>query len=116
MDSAIKVWHFGSDFLQQRMNTKEDGRRLSREAQYERRKQAVRLHRQDMKATEIASALSMSHVTVYAAIKAAQKGGLRALAPKPTGCQVGQRPLLKFEWARCRFSRIDPMGSRAGEA
>ena len=79
------------------MDTKEDGRRLSREAQHERRKQAVRLHRQGMKATEIASALSMSHVTVYAAIKAAQEGGLRALAPKPTGRQVGQKRQLTPE-------------------
>ncbi len=39
----------------------------------------------------------MSHVTVYAAIKAAQEGGLRALAPKPTGRQVGQKRQLTPE-------------------
>ena len=39
----------------------------------------------------------MSHVTVYAAIKAAQEGGLRALAPKPTGRQVGQMRQLTPE-------------------
>ena len=50
---------------------KEDGRRLSRQAQYERRKQAVRLHKRGMKVDDIAAALSMGHVTVRAAIKAA---------------------------------------------
>ena len=67
------------------MDIKEDGRRLSREAQHERRKQAIRLHRKGMKAVDIAAALSMSPVTVYTAIKVVETGGLRALVPKPTG-------------------------------
>jgi len=76
---------------------KEDGRRLSRQAQHERRKQAVRLHRQGMKINDIAAALSMGHVTVRAAIKAAEQGGVKALAPKPTGRPVGSRRRLSPE-------------------
>jgi transposase len=80
------------------MEQTEDGRRLSREAQHERRKQAVRLHRRGMKVTDIAQALSMSPTTVYAAIKAANDGGgIRALAPKPTGRQLGQKRQLTAE-------------------
>ena len=73
---------------------KEDGRRLSRQAQYERRKQAVRLHKRGMKVDDIAAALSMGHVTVRAAIKAADQGGATALAPKPTGRPVGSQRRL----------------------
>jgi transposase len=39
---------------------KEDGRKLSREAQHERRKQAVRLHRRGMAIKDIATALGMA--------------------------------------------------------
>lgn len=67
---------------------KEDGRKLSRQAQYERRKQAVRLHKRGMAVGEIALALSMGHVTVRAA-KAAEQGGAKALAPRRTGRPVG---------------------------
>jgi transposase len=79
------------------MESKEDGRRLPRSAQHERRKQAVRMHRQGMKVIDIAASLSMSPVTVYAAIKTADKGGLRALVPKPTGRQYGQKRQLSPE-------------------
>ena len=79
------------------MDIKEDGRRLSREAQHERRKQAIRLHRKGMKAVDIAAALSMSPVTVYTAIKVVETGGLRALVPKPTGRKVGQMRQLTPE-------------------
>lgn len=51
-----------------------------------------------MKVTDIAQALSMSPTTVYAAIKAANDGGgIRALAPKPTGRQLGQKRQLTAE-------------------
>ena len=76
---------------------KEDGRRLSRQAQYERRKQAVRLHKRGMAIMDIAAALSMGHVTVRAAIKAATADGLTALAPKPTGRRVGTQRRLTAE-------------------
>ena len=68
---------------------KEDGRRLTRQAQYERRKQAARLHKRGMGIEDIAAALSMGHVTVRAAIKAFNAGGAQALAPKVTGRPVG---------------------------
>ena len=73
---------------------KEDGRRLSRQAQFERRKQAVRLHQRGMAINDIAAALSMGHVTVRAAIKAAASGGVKALSPKPTGRPVGSQRRL----------------------
>ena len=76
---------------------KEDGRRLSRQAQYERRKQALRLHKRGMAIMDIAAALSMGHVTVRAAIKAATADGLTALAPKPTGRRVGSQRRLTAE-------------------
>ena len=76
---------------------KEDGRRLSRQAQHERRKQAVRLHKRGMKIDDIAAALSMGHVTVRAAIKAAAHGGVKALAPKRTGRPVGSQRRLTPE-------------------
>jgi transposase len=77
---------------------KEDGRRLSRQAQYERRKQAVRLHKKGMPINDIAAALSMGHVTVRGAIKAAATDGLRALVPKPTGRPEGsQRRLTSMQ-------------------
>lgn len=77
--------------------TKEDGRKLSREAQHERRKQAVRLHRRGLLFKDIAMALSMSEVTVRNAVKVAQTGGLKALAPKPTGRARGQNRRLSSE-------------------
>ena len=64
---------------------KEDGRKLTRQAQHERRKEAVRLHRRGMVIKDIASALEMAQGTVRSAINAAKKDGLKALAPKPTG-------------------------------
>ena len=97
IDSAIKGCIFDYVFVQCRMDIKEDGRRLSREAQHERRKQAIRLHRKGMKAVDIAAALSMSPVTVYTAIKVVETGGLRALVPKPTGRKVGQMRQLTPE-------------------
>jgi hypothetical protein len=42
-----------------------------------------------MKVDDIAAALSMGHMTVRAAIKTADKGGIKALQPKPTGRPVG---------------------------
>ena len=76
---------------------KEDGRRLSRQAQHERRKQAVRLHKRGMAIMDIAAALSMGHVTVRAAIRADEQGGAKALAPKPTGRPVGSKRRLRPE-------------------
>ncbi len=76
---------------------KEDGRKLSRQAQHERRKQAVRLHRQGMAVKAIADALGVAQGTVRSAIKAAHEGGAKALAPKPTGRALGQQRRLSAE-------------------
>lgn len=69
----------------------------SRQVQYERRKQAVRLHQRGMAIMDIAAALSMGHVTVRAAIKAAASGGVKALSPKPTDRPVGSQRRLTAE-------------------
>jgi transposase len=73
---------------------KEDGRKLSRQAQHERRKQAVRLHRRGLSFKDIAATLCMSENTVRHAVQVAQSEGLQALAPKPTGRSVGQKRRL----------------------
>ena len=76
---------------------KEDGRKLTRQAQHERRKQAVRLHRRGMSIKDIASALEMAQGTVRSAIEVAKEDGFKALAPKPTGRAVGQKRRLAAE-------------------
>lgn len=76
---------------------KEDGRKLSRQAQHERRKQAVRLHRQGMLVKDISATLGMAQATVRSALKAVEAGGLKALQPKPTGRCVGQHRRLLAE-------------------
>jgi len=76
---------------------KEDGRKLSREAQHERRKQAVRLHRRGMAVNEIATALGMAQGTVRSAVQAAEDGGIQALAPKPTGRAQGEQRRLSAQ-------------------
>ena len=76
---------------------KEDGRKLTRQAQHERRKQAVRLHRKGLTVQEIADALGMAGNTVRSAIVAAEQGGLKALAPKPTGRAWGHKRRLSAD-------------------
>jgi len=76
---------------------KEDGRKLSREAQHERRKQAVRLHQRGMAVNDIATTLGIAQGTVRSAVKAAEAGGLKALAPKPTGRAAGEQRRLSVE-------------------
>ncbi|TSJ85553.1 IS630 family transposase [Chitinimonas sp. BJB300] len=73
---------------------KEDGRKLSRQEQHERRKQAVRLHRRGMPIKEVAVSLGVAEGTVRSAVKSADAGGLKALAPKPTGRSLGQQRCL----------------------
>lgn len=76
---------------------KEDGRKLSRQEQHERRKQAVRMHRRGMMLQEIAANLSMSLNTVRSAVKVAQDQGIKALSPKPTGRGLGQQRRLSAD-------------------
>lgn len=76
---------------------KEDGRKLTRQAQHERRKQAVRLFRHGMPIQKIATTLGMAGNTVRSAISRAGQEGVRALAPKPTGRIWGQKRRLTAE-------------------
>lgn len=76
---------------------KEDGRKLTREAQHERRKQAVRLHRKGMTLKEIADTLGIAQNTIRSALRVVEQGGVKALAPKPTGRSVGEQRRLTSE-------------------
>jgi transposase len=76
---------------------KEDGRKLSREAQHERRKQAVRLHRRGIAFKDIATMLGIAEGTVRSAVKAAKAGGVQALTPKPTGRAQGEQRRLSAQ-------------------
>jgi transposase len=75
----------------------EDGRKLTRQAQHERRKQAVRLHKRGMAYKDIAQALGISQNTARSAVRVADAQGIKALAPKPTGRTVGQKRTLHPE-------------------
>lgn len=76
---------------------REDGRKLSPQAQYERRKQAVRMHKQGKSYAEIDAALSMSHVTARYWVKVAAEKGLSALKPAQRGRKKGHGRKLSEE-------------------
>ena len=76
---------------------KEDGRKLSPEAQHERRKQAVRMSEKGIAMTEIARTLSMSVVTICHACQAFRAGGWDALKPKQRGRAEGAQRHLSDE-------------------
>ena len=76
---------------------KEDGRKLAAAAQFERRKQAVRLHKQGKTPEQIAEMLGMGHVTARSAIKIAEADGIKALAPKKRGRPSGSCRQLSEE-------------------
>jgi transposase len=73
---------------------KEDGRKLTREEQHERRKQAVRMYRRGMAIKEVAANLSMAENTVRNAIKTANAHGFKGLTPKATGRKEGEKRQL----------------------
>jgi transposase len=76
---------------------KEDGRTLSSEAKYERRKQAVRLHHKGMSVKDIAAMLGIARGTVYTAIRIEQNSGFAALKPQHVGRKMGQKRQLTPE-------------------
>ena len=76
---------------------REDGRKLSPERQYERRKLAVRLYKQGKSFAEIDELLSMSHVTARHWVKVAGEHGLAALKPKARGRSYGEARRLSLE-------------------
>lgn len=85
---------------------REDGRTLSPEKQHERRKQAVRMHKQGKGFDEIADSLSMSHVTVRYWIKVAKEQGTAALKPKARGRKLGDQRQLSEEQERAIQKQI----------
>lgn len=76
---------------------KEDGRKLTRQAQHERRKQAARLHQRGMPIQQIADTLGMAGNTVRSAIRVLEQEGMKALAPKPTGRSLGKQRRLSAQ-------------------
>ena len=85
---------------------REDGRTLSPEKQHERRKQAVRMHKQGKGFDEIADSLSMSHVTVRYWIKVAKEQGVAALKPKARGRKLGDQRQLSEDQERAIQKQI----------
>jgi transposase len=77
------------------MEMREDDRRtLSAEAQFERRKRAVRLHRKGYSIGQVMDIMGMAYNSVRYCIELAQLGGLAALKPKAVGRKVGQKRKL----------------------
>lgn len=72
---------------------KEDGRKLSRQAQHERRKQAVRLHQRGMSFQDIAQTLGIAQNTARSAVRAASAGGVKAFAHTTNIDAVPKKPL-----------------------
>lgn len=75
----------------------DDGRALSQEAQFERRKRAVRLHRQGHSITQIMEMMGMAYNTVRQCLLLAESGGLAALKPKTVGRKAGEKRKLTAE-------------------
>lgn len=72
----------------------DDGRTLGQEAQFERRKRAVRLHRKGHGIAQIMDMMGMAYNTVRHCLALAEVGGLAALKPKAVGRKVGQKRKL----------------------
>lgn len=81
-------------------NDKEDGRKLSPEAQYERRKQVIRLHRRNINRRQIGKMTGMCYTSVCRIIDTYVQGGATALAPKVRGRSVGAFRKLSDEQAQ----------------
>lgn len=72
----------------------DDGRTLSAEAQFERRKRAVRLHSKGHSIAQIRELMGMAYNSVRQCIALAEVGGLAALKPKTVGRKAGQKRKL----------------------
>jgi transposase len=75
----------------------DDGRSLSAEAQFERHKRAVRLHRKGYSITQVMDIMGMAYNSVRHCIELAQLGGLGVLKPKVVGRKVGHRRKLTVQ-------------------
>ena len=68
----------------------EDGRKLSIDAQEERRKTIVRMRKHGKKLWEIEEAVCLSRTTVCKALKTYREGGWKALRGKQRGTKIGE--------------------------
>ena len=76
---------------------KEDGRKLSPDAQHERRKQVIRLHRRGVAVSEIVLATGQSNSGVRKTIATYTTDGWKGLACKQRGRQTGTQRTLSAE-------------------
>ena len=76
---------------------KEDGRKLSPDAQHERRKQVIRLHRRGVAVSEIVMATGQSNSGVRKTIATYDVDGWKGLACKQRGRRAGQQRTLSAE-------------------
>lgn len=76
---------------------KRDARKLTPEAQYEVRRQAVRLYQQTGSYVEVARQLEVDRNTVRSWVKRYEKGGMEALAVRKRGPKPGTLMQLKQE-------------------
>lgn len=87
---------------------REDGRKLSIDAQEERRKTIVRMRNQGKKLSEIGEAVSLTRTAVCKALKMYREGGWKALRGKRRGSKVGDhRNLTGDQEATIRRKIID---------
>jgi transposase len=87
---------------------REDGRKLSIDAQEERRKTIVRMRKQGKKLWEIEEAVSLSRTAVCKALKTYREGGWKALRGKKRGTLKGQnRHLTSDQERRIKAKIID---------
>jgi transposase len=87
---------------------REDGRKLSVDAQEECRKTIVRMRKQGKKLKEIGAAVSLSRTAVCKALKTFRKGGWKALRGKQRGTKMGEnRHLTGAQEAAIRGKIID---------
>jgi transposase len=68
---------------------KEDGRKLSPEAQHEKRKQVIRLYRRSINRRRISEMTGMGYSSVVRIVNTFEHGGLAALSPKVRGRALG---------------------------
>ena len=76
---------------------KDDARKLKPEAQHERRKQVIRLHKRGIKRPQIVLDTGMSYSAVKRIIDLYQAEGIAALAPKARGRRAGDQRRLTLE-------------------
>lgn len=88
---TIEIYGFSPIYADMR---EDDGRTLSQEAQYERRKRAARLHRKGYSVSQIMEMMGMAYNTVRRCIALAESGGLAALKPKAVGRKAGEKRKL----------------------